>query len=244
MKIVDRQNPQKLYLQLVRILQESIERGELAVGNRLPTEEEICRQQGISKAVVRAATQELARKGLVRKIAGKGTFVQKPVSADGVRLWLKITENMLDYGVAWETEVIQKMSTVPPSDLKEFFGAESGNQVFKVIRIRKIKDEPVMLETSYVSQDLCPGLALEDLRSSSLIEIIHKKYSIPLTRCADSIEITTLEKREASLLKKKEDDSALLADRILYTTNDRVVAFIRYISIATHHRLTYESIRA
>lgn len=155
----------------------------------------------------------------------------------------QITENILDFGIAWETEVVQKMLSIAPSELSEFFASETGHQVFKVMRLRRIQDAPEVLETAYVSHDLCPGLTLDDLRDSSMIDIIHDKYGIPLTRCADSIEMTTLEDREAELLKQEKNHPALLVDRILYTTNNRVAAFMRILSVSRDHRITFEAAR-
>ncbi len=243
MRLIDRYNPRKLYLQLVEIIEEAIERSELAVGSKLPTEDQLCSQQGVSKAVVRSAMQELARRGYVQKTAGRGTFVKKPTGNNGVWLYTNLTENVLDFGIEWDTEVVQKMVTVAPEDMSELFSMENGHQVFKVTRLRLIHDEPVVLETSYVSHGLCPGLPLEDLRSSSLLELITKKYGVHVSRCADSVEVTTLEEKEAELLRKKNSETALLADRILYTNNNRVVAFIRIISVSKLHRITFESVR-
>lgn len=244
MKIVDRRSPRKLYLQLYEIIKEAIDRNELQTGEQLPTEERLCGQHGVSKAVVRAALLELTRKGYICRIPGKGTFIQKPTVQKGVWLLTQITEQILDFGIPFETEVIQKMLSVAPSDLSELFSSEGGHQVFKVIRLRSVAEQPCMLETAYVSHDLCPGLPLEDLKTCSMIEIINERYGIPITRCADSIEITTLEDKEASLLRKQPNDQALLVDRIFYTTNNRVVAFIRILSTSADHRITFESIRS
>lgn len=243
MKIVDRHNPRKLYLQLVEIIEDAINAGELTVGSQLPTEDMLCKQQGVSKAVIRTAMQELSRVGLIRKVPGKGTFVQKPSQTQGIWLYTKLTEDILDFGISWETNVVQKMHSVAPTDLAKLFSQESGHQVFKVSRIRSIDETPVVLETAYVSNDLCPGMQLEDLRSSSILDLLSMKYKIPITRCADSIEVTTLEEREADLLKKKLGNNALLVDRIFYTTNNRVVAFVRIICVSEHHRVTFESFR-
>lgn len=243
MKIVDRQNPRKLYLQLLDVLLSAMESGELSVGSQLPTEDHLCIQQGVSKAVVRTAMQELARKGYIRKIPGKGTFVETPPSKQGVWLSTLITENMLDYGTQWDTEVVQKMLTISPSDLTDLFAQETGHQVFKVLRLRSIDGEPVALELAYVSHDLCPGLPLEDLRGQSLIDIITQKYGIPIVRAADSYEVTTVDERESQLLQKDHGDHVLLADRILYTSNNRVVGFMRTINASTKHRITVESVR-
>lgn len=243
MRIVDRKNSRKLYMQLFDILKDAFEKGEILPGNQLPTEDQLCSRQGVSKAVVRAALAELAQRGYVRRIPGKGTFVDKPAGVCGVWLTTQITENLLDFGIDWETDVIQKMSSVAPSDLSEFFAMEAGRQVIKIMRLRRIQETPTVLETAYVSQDLCPGLALEDLRGSSLIDLISEKYGIPITRCADSLEVTTLEDKEAELLSRQKGQSALLVDRILYTTNNRVVAFIRILSVSEAHRITFEAVR-
>ncbi len=244
MKIVDRQSPRKLYLQLVEIIEDTIKRGEYSDGDQLPTEDDLCNQQSVSKAVVRAAMQELTRKGYIQKIPGKGTFVKKPIEKNGIWLSTRLTEKFLDFGVEWDTEVIQKMLTVPPSDLIELFSLESGHQVFKVMRVRSIDNLPLVLETVYVSHDLCPGLAIEDLRVCSIPDFLVERYGIPVIRCADSLEITSLENREATLLQKEVNESALLLDRILYTMNNRVVAFIRAISVSDKHRITFEAVHS
>ena len=136
------------------------------------------------------------------------------------------------------------MLTVAPTDLSELFGMETGHQVFKVSRVRLMKEIPVAFETGYVSHDLCPGIPIEDLRSSSLFDIITKKHALPLTRCADSVGMTTIDEREAGLLKKEAGAHVVLMDRILYTTNNRVVAFIRILVSSEDHRITYECMRS
>lgn len=244
MRIVDRDNPRKLYLQMVDILREAIENGELGVGDQVPTEDQLCKAQGVSKAVIRNAMQDLARRGFIRKIAGKGTFVEKPVEDKGVWLSTRLTENLLDFGMEWDTEVVQKMLSVAPSDISELFALETGHQVFKVIRVRSLEGEPAVLDTQFVSHDLCPGLPLEDLRTNSMVTILSEKYGIPIIRCADSLEVTNLDAREADLLNRDEGSPALLADRILYTSNNRVVAFIRVLNVSTSHRITFESVRS
>ena len=243
MRVVDRNNPEKLYLQLVEIIKNAISEGEYPVGMKLPTEDQICSQQGVSKAVVRAAMDDLTRRGYVQKIPGKGTFAKKPKNATGVWLSTQINENMLDFGLSWETEVVQKMLSVAPSDLKELFQSENEHKVFKIIRLRYLENHPVVHETAYISHELCPGMSLEDLRSCSIIDLITSKYGVPIVRCADSMGITTLDEKEADLLKKDNDSNAMLADRILYTHNNRVVAFMRLINVSDNHRISYESVR-
>jgi GntR family transcriptional regulator len=240
-RLVDRSSPRKYYLQLVEILGTVIRSGELQEGDRLPTEEELCRQHSVSRAVIRAAMQELARQGLVLKIPGKGTFVQRARHGDGITLKSILTEQILDYGLEWTTDVVQKMMVSPPSDIASLFSTEKAGEVFKVTRLRSVEKHPAVLETAYVSTELCPGLALEDLRTGSIFDLLVGRYGVPIARTAESFAVTTLEEYEAKLLRSQVGNIALLMDRIIYTTGDRVAAFVRVLNGSEDYRITIQS---
>ncbi len=57
-----------------RWLRTEFEAGRIALGERLPSENELCRLFGASRPSVRLATARLAHEGLVRTERGKGTF--------------------------------------------------------------------------------------------------------------------------------------------------------------------------
>ncbi|MHC0433614.1 FadR/GntR family transcriptional regulator [Streptomyces sp. O3] len=56
-------------------LRGAIERGEYAVGDKLPSEAELCRQLEVSRPVLREALRALQTMGLTVARTGKGTFV-------------------------------------------------------------------------------------------------------------------------------------------------------------------------
>lgn len=62
---------------------ELIESGELPVGARLPTEHELARSFGVSRAVVREGLGTLRSMGLVESRAGAGSFVRSASAARG-----------------------------------------------------------------------------------------------------------------------------------------------------------------
>ncbi|MFF0105560.1 FadR/GntR family transcriptional regulator [Streptomyces hirsutus] len=56
-------------------LRDAIERGEYAIGDKLPSEAELCRTLEVSRPVLREALRALQTMGLTASRTGKGTFV-------------------------------------------------------------------------------------------------------------------------------------------------------------------------
>ena len=70
--------PRRLYAQVADQLRALIDRGEFAVGARLPTERELAQQLGISRPTVREALIALEVDGRVRIRVGSGIYVLPP----------------------------------------------------------------------------------------------------------------------------------------------------------------------
>jgi GntR family transcriptional repressor for pyruvate dehydrogenase complex len=62
-------------------LRNSIVSGQWKPGDRIPSENALCEELGVSRVSVRAAIQRLASLGLVQSVQGKGTFVRN-ISGD------------------------------------------------------------------------------------------------------------------------------------------------------------------
>jgi 2-aminoadipate transaminase len=80
--VLDRANGSSLYLQLTEALASAVAGGELALGERLPSERELAGTLGVSRTTVVAAYRELEARGLVRGHVGRGTFVVGGMGAD------------------------------------------------------------------------------------------------------------------------------------------------------------------
>ena len=72
---LDRNTPHPLYRQLAGHLLAMIDTGALKPGQRLPSEQQLMTQYGVSRITVRQATALLARSGKLEAQRSKGTFV-------------------------------------------------------------------------------------------------------------------------------------------------------------------------
>jgi GntR family transcriptional repressor for pyruvate dehydrogenase complex len=64
--------------QLADQLRQQVEGGRLRVGDRLPTEAQLCATHGVSRSVVREAVHRLKSHGLVTSRQGSGVYVNAP----------------------------------------------------------------------------------------------------------------------------------------------------------------------
>ena len=73
--VLDVANGAPLYQQLRRELFSRIRRGEFGAGARLPSENQLCEEYGVSVTTARRALLELVNEGVIRRRAGVGTMV-------------------------------------------------------------------------------------------------------------------------------------------------------------------------
>jgi GntR family transcriptional regulator, transcriptional repressor for pyruvate dehydrogenase complex len=71
----------RLYEQIVKQIEESIQKGVLKAGDQLPAERELALQFGVSRTAVREAVKALHEKGLVEPCPGRGTFITSETSS-------------------------------------------------------------------------------------------------------------------------------------------------------------------
>lgn len=73
-----------LYVRVEGRIEDLLVRGRYRVGDRIPTEMALARDLGVSRATVRSSIGRLAKRGLLERRQGSGTFVIRP--PEGARL--------------------------------------------------------------------------------------------------------------------------------------------------------------
>lgn len=223
---IDRDRPQKLYVQLYELLKGKIENVEWSVGSQIPTEDELCKLYEVSKATVKLAVLELARQGYLRRQQGKGTFVCKRVIPEGLTMFASFEEMMLEAGITFTTEVLAKTVMMPTEDLDVKLAVSDDQHLIYIKRLRSVDQEPVLLQEAYIPRHICPQLLEENITGASLFKLFEKKYGIPITKVKDYIEIAHVNEEEAGLLGLKTDSAALLLTQLFYS-GETPIMFMR-----------------
>jgi len=228
MELINRDNHQKLYMQLYEIIKKKIESSEWPVGSQIPTEEEICKMFNVSRATVRTAVLELVRQGYLKRQQGKGTFVYKNTVSEGLTMLTNFRELLFEEGLNFTTNVLARTVMMPIDDLDVKLDIPKDKHIIYIKRLRSIDNEPVLLQETYIPYHICPLLLEEDIEHQSLFELFEKKYGIKITRVKNYIEIAPLHPDEKQLVGLPEGSQAILLNQYFYS-GDTLVMYTRSI---------------
>lgn len=240
---LDKSHPIPLYFQLAEILREQIQSGELNPGDRLPSERELNEQFGISRMTVRQALAYLAQDGVLVVKPGIGTFVAEPKLVYSAHHLLGFTEEMIRQGENASSKILEQSLVDPPAYVVKGLRLESGQLAIKIVRLRLTNDTPVLLETSYIPLDLCPGLETKDLRNKSLFALLEQEYGLRLERTQQNLQSTVANDYEASLFGIESGAAMILLEGMNFLADDRPVEYFKAIYRGDRFRFVLESNR-
>ena len=131
---------------------------------KLPPEERLARDMGVSRATIRAALQSLAEDGIVSRRRRHGTVVNEQVLRGSVPLnrFASFRDLVEQSGFACTVEPIGRRLTVPGAEVAGLIGVEPGEECLVVERLLRADGEPVVTIADAVAVPLLRG-AVEQL---------------------------------------------------------------------------------
>jgi len=240
---LDKASPVPLYHQLAEAIRERVRQGALPPGERLPPERELAEQAGISRMTARQALAELARGGALDVRHGVGTFVAAPkLTYDALHL-LGFTEETLRLGGTATTRVLAQTSGPAPPEVAERLGIAGEEAAVRIVRLRSVEAEPLLLETSWLPAAACPGLERENLARHSLYDLLEGRYGHRLAEAQQTIEATTADETAAALLGIAAGAPVLLVEGVALTDAGRPIEVFTAVYRADRVRLGLASRR-
>lgn len=213
-----------LYLQVMEKIKKEIEAGTYKEEEKLPSEYELSKHLGVSRATLREALRMLEEDNIVTRRHGVGTFVNaKPVFQAGIEELKSVTQMIRQSGKKPGTQYVSTEVLDATEKEKRDFNQPDLEHVTAIERIRTADGVPVVFcidkaPASYVS--------LEKLREEasifSTIEAISEKQ---ITYAIADIEPITYHDRIYSILQCAPDQPLLLLKQMHYTSNDEAVLY-------------------
>jgi GntR family transcriptional regulator len=156
MRDIDRVSAEPFYLQLSRIVEDAIDKGEYSVGDRLPAESELCRRYDLARSTVRETLRTLASKGRIRMVPRRGAFVTEPEQSGWVlQVAAGFFEGEVDYNQRKvETQVLEARLTTFAGSPAEALHLKNGEQGFLLRRVRRLDGRVALYSVNYLLPEL------------------------------------------------------------------------------------------
>ncbi|MBS4197708.1 GntR family transcriptional regulator [Lederbergia citri] len=234
--MIDMDSRLPLYYQLMDIIIEKINKGELKDHDKLPSERQLCEQYNVSRTTVRQTMQELEKEKLIYKKHGKGSFVSPKVINQSLVKFYSFTEEMKKINKTPSTKVIKFEVIKCEGKLTKKMGLAEGELLYKVTRLRLADHVPMLYETSYLPVSRFPGLKETYLEKIPMYNIFNDKYQTEITGANERFQVTIPTDEEAKQLKINKGAPCLHIERVTHEGS----SVIEYTStIARGDKFTY-----
>jgi GntR family transcriptional regulator len=150
-------------------------RDRLAVmrpGDRLPSDDELCREFGVSRMTARNAMQRLADDGLVRRVPGRGTFAVSPPAHRYADRLMAFSDEMRRHGRTPSSRLLAREIRPATQAQARALEVPPTEAIVLLRRLRLADDQPIAVETAVLVHDTASAVIGADLEHGSLHEAL------------------------------------------------------------------------
>lgn len=215
------------YVRIRETLREMIATGEVERGQKLPSENELAAQYGVSRMTVRQGISELIDDGLVYRRHGVGTFVTLPhVERDHTRL-TDFFENSNIKGVQTRASILNIEITPVNSKIAKALSLEKGELSIHIKSIRFANDVPVTLHDAYIPHKLFAELIKDDLNSLEIQHLwsLFENLGVRVKNAVQRVEAKGADQEIARLMQINIGAPILYKERTVFADDGTPVEF-------------------
>ncbi|WP_420632256.1 GntR family transcriptional regulator [Candidatus Leptofilum sp.] len=209
------------YIQARETLSARIKAGELQPGNKLPSEDQLAAQFGVSRMTIRKSLDDLIAMGLIYRRHGVGTFVsQSTVQRDHTKL-TDFFESCRLSGHTPEVRLLKKEIIPANEKMAEALGLKLGSSLIRLATLRLIDQTPITYHDAYLPVKLFPDLvhanaASLNLDSQHVWQMI-EKMGFNVANVVERLEAQIADEQITSILALSETSAILYGERVLYS---------------------------
>lgn len=200
-----------LYDQVKRHITARMERGEWPTGTRLPTEQELVIELGVSRMTVHRALRELSTDGRLKRVQGVGTFVSTPTPRAELLEIRDIAEDITSRGHRHHARMIALEAVKANLDMATTFDLRPGSKIFHSIVVHYEDDTPIQIEDRYVNPSFAPDYLSQDFNTQTTTHYL--RAISPATELEHLVFAVAPDEQAQTLLEIDENEPCLLVVR-------------------------------
>lgn len=205
-------------------------------GDKMPSENKLAIQYGVTRAEIRKAYERLKELGYVYSMQGYGSFYAG--NRKKIRLVMNhesFSQKMAAQNLPVETHNLGCQKIRPNSLLYEMLQIDKTIPVYKITRLRLLEQEPIAIHISFLPENLFPNLAADGAGITSIYEYIHAHSFSALESYDTQLMVSALSKKERALLHiQGYAPSLILTSRTVNQPDNTIVEVARTIYRSDH----------
>ncbi|MCX5591757.1 GntR family transcriptional regulator [Alcaligenes endophyticus] len=169
-----------LFEQLKECLRQDILKLRLAPGQKLPSEQKMQQQFGVSRITVRQALSALQSDGLIETINGKGSFVTRPANAPRLGMLSGFFDYMRSRGKVAQGRVLSVRKAPSSKLISDALKVPAGTVLTTIQSLRLVNDTPVTVGRIVAPCALAEQLLQADLDNEDVMTLLESDCHIRL----------------------------------------------------------------
>ena len=234
-------NGQPAYKRIQNVIRQRIESGQLKPGDVVDSERELATLHKVSLMTARHALVDLAREGIVERRRGAGTFVAPPTIH--FNKLMSYTEQMSSRGLMAQSKIVSSGVLDDEPDIAARLALSATSHLTMIERVRKAGDEPLALESCYLSAQEFPGLIAASLERGSLFRTLENRYGVELAYADEEIDATAADPKTAELLAVPRGSPLLRMRQLIYTNKGKAIIYVLGLYRSGRHTLLIRRFR-
>ncbi|WP_100404429.1 GntR family transcriptional regulator [Bacillus solitudinis] len=155
-----------LYLQVIDRIKNDIENNVFKEGEKLPSEYELSKQLGISRATLREALRLLEEESIVIRRHGVGTFVHtKPLFSAGIEELSSVTDMITQANMVPGTIFLSKSVREANEDDVRRFERDDLDKIMEMERVRTADSVPLVYCLDRIPNELAENYSIHETKS-------------------------------------------------------------------------------
>ena len=134
-----------IYQRLADTLMMEITNGQRRPGDRVPSENGLAEDYGISTGTARQAVAELVDRKVLERFHGKGTFVRRPNFDQSLFRFFRFRSNTGE-AIIPQSRILKRTIEPAPSYVATRLEIEEGAEAINMSRLRLVDNEPLLAE--------------------------------------------------------------------------------------------------
>lgn len=223
-----------LYAQVKDFIARRIQDGTWRAGDRLPSENDLVAQFGMSRMTVNRALRELVEQGRIVRVAGVGSFVAEDKPQSTLLQIANLAAEIRQRGHDYQCKVLVVERISAPVDVAAALDLRAGASVFHTLCVHLEDGVPVQLEDRYVNPRLVPAFGAQDFSSLQPSEFLVR--NVPFDQMEHVVDAVLPTAEQAQLLQMGPADPCLLLTRRTWS-HGVPVTMVRCLHPGSRYRL-------